>query len=57
MSNNENNPSKCESKLCCRATAKLKMQIAKELEQKDRSIAQLIEEKEEKEADENNDPS
>jgi hypothetical protein len=48
-------PQKCEAKLCCKATAELQLEVAKELEaEQTKSVANLLEEKKE-ETDEDGD--
>jgi len=41
----KDDPQKCEAKLCCKATAELKLEIEKELGlEQDKSLANLLEE-------------
>ena len=49
MSNNKQEPQKCEAKMCCKATAKLENQIAEELVQLDQSLDELLKAKKQEE--------
>lgn len=40
--NNKNNPEKCETKLCCKATANLQIQVEQELTVEDGDICDLL---------------
>lgn len=39
----------CESSLCCKATAELKLNVAKDLEKEDKSLGELLDGKEQRE--------
>jgi hypothetical protein len=39
-------PLECDVELCCKATGELKLEVIKELDQPDKSLASLVEEKE-----------
>lgn len=39
-------PLTCDVELCCKATGELKLEVIKELEEPDKSLASLIEERE-----------
>ena len=52
--NSKKEPQDCEVDLCCKATAELKLEISKELEQDDKALGVLLKPKE-KEPDENQD--
>jgi len=49
---NKEQPQKCESKMCCKATAQLRAEVVDELMKDDKSLAELLE----KEQDENKNP-
>jgi hypothetical protein len=40
---NKKQPQKCESKVCCKATAQLKRDLVDELTKEDRSLSELLE--------------
>lgn len=48
--NKKEQPQECDAELCCKATAELKLQVAKELEEKeDKALAILFKKQEEDE--------
>lgn len=40
--NNKDKPTKCEAEVCCKATAKLQMEVAKEIMEEDKSLLELL---------------
>jgi len=49
---NKGQPQKCESKVCCKATAQLRAEVVDELMKEDKSLAELLQ----KEKDEDKNP-
>ncbi|MDC0297270.1 hypothetical protein OAK92_01720 [Crocinitomicaceae bacterium] len=45
---NKKQPQKCESKICCKATAQLNTEIVDELMKEDKSLSELLEKEDEK---------
>ena len=43
---NKDNPQQCESKMCCRATAQLQEQVVDEIMKEDKSLSELLDNKE-----------
>jgi|AOAMet1_07_M0_10_2_1038527.scaffolds.fasta_scaffold112228_2 hypothetical protein len=41
-------PQKCESKVCCKATAQLKRDLVDDLSKEDKSLSELLKKEEEK---------
>lgn len=44
----KNNPTKCETSVCCKATAALNKSVAEDLEQEDKNLQELLNDQEDK---------